>query len=197
MRILVFGGSFNPVHIGHLFMAQEVAHEFSYEKVVFIPAFSPPHKALTEDPGAKLRLKMLKMAIGKDIMYKLDRCEIDRKGQSYTIDTIRHIIDSYDIDGKPGLLIGADLVEGFTKWKEPEAISRLCDIIVARRNNQPCALAYPHKIAGNRQINISSTDIKERIVTGRPWTPLVPKPVADFIKQKGLYGAFPCLGENK
>lgn len=163
MRLLIFGGSFNPPHIAHLLMADEAAYEFKYDRIVFIPALSPPHKALSEDPGAEMRVTMLDLALAGEPRYMLDKCEILRGGMSYTIDTVRYIIATYKLDAKPGLLIGDDLLPGFYDWKEAELLSKLCDIIVVSRNNKPVYIKYPHKIAHNLKLDISSTDIKNRI----------------------------------
>ena len=113
MRLLVLGGSFNPVHIGHLIIADELRAEFGYDLVVLVPSLRPPHKELEEEPGPERRLAMLSLAVGEDPGIAVDDCELRRGGTSYTIDTLSDISSRYAIEGKPGLIVGDDLVRGF------------------------------------------------------------------------------------
>ena len=101
MRLLVIGGSFNPVHIGHLLVAEELREEFDYDLALLVPSLRPPHKSLAPEPGARRRLEMLRLTVEDDETLAIDDCEIERGGTSYTIDTLAIIRSHYAIDGKP------------------------------------------------------------------------------------------------
>ncbi len=188
MRLLILGGSFNPLHLGHLQIAEDVAAEFSYDKIVLVPAYAPPHKELDDDPGPAERLAMLMAAVAGDERYMVEPCELERGGLSYTVDTVKAIAACRGVDGRLGLLLGDDLAGGFRSWRDPEGISGLCDIIVARRDGAAFELGFPHRLARNAVLPISSSDIRARIRSGRPWARLVPASVALRIKERGLYG---------
>jgi nicotinate-nucleotide adenylyltransferase len=189
VRILVFGGTFSPVHWGHLVLAEEVREEFSYDLVLLVPALQPPHKDTRGEPGPAHRLEMLRLAIEGNPSLAVDDCELSRPGPSYTIDTLRGLGSRWSLDGKPGLVLGDDLVRGFPSWKEPDAIAAEADLIVARRTGQDVDLPYPHCRAGNRLVVLSSSDIRERIGQGLSIRYLVPESVRAYIRDQGLYGA--------
>jgi len=167
-------------------LADEVAAEFQYDTIVLVPSFLPPHKTLVGDPGPEHRLEMLRAAVQDDARYRVDDCEMLRGGPSYTIDTIRHVIDAYSPSGKPGLVIGDDLASGFASWRDPDGICSLADLIVAIRGGS-AVVQFPHAKAHNMLIPLSSTDIRARIAAGRPWQRLVPPGAVEYIKAHGLY----------
>lgn len=190
MRLAMLGGSFNPPHIGHLVLAEEVLVECGYDRIVFVPAFMPPHKHPAGDPGPQLRTAMLRAAIQHDARFMLETCEMDRKGISYTIDTLRWIRNRYSPDGKIGLIIGDDLAGDFlTTWRDPEAILEEADIIVAHRmaTGRP-ELSFEYRALDNLLLPISSTLVRERIERGEAWRYLVPPAVREIIEHHGLYG---------
>ena len=189
MRLLLFGGTFNPVHWGHLLAAEELKDEFGYDLVLFVPAACPPHKTIAGDPGAEARLAMLELAVKDNPGFRVDPCELSRPGLSYTIDTLRCLPDRYDIEGKPGLLIGDDLAPGFSSWRSPELIADCADIIIARRGGADFHFPYAHTRATNRLIPISSSEIRRRVGEGRSARYLVPEAVLEYIREKGLYEA--------
>ncbi|MBN2049514.1 MAG: nicotinate (nicotinamide) nucleotide adenylyltransferase [Spirochaetales bacterium] len=187
MNLVIFGGSFNPIHLGHLHLAEEVRKTFSCETVVFVPAAIPPHK-----PDARLadpikRLRMLTLAtIRSDFI--VDDCEIRRGGVSYTIDTVRDIIDRYKPKEKPGLLIGDDLVEGYPQWKDPDLLAEIAHLIIARRTDTPLqSFPYDHTEIHNLLIPISSRDIRKRIKADEAYRFLLPSEVYDYIEAHELY----------
>ena len=148
MKIAILGGSFNPVHTGHLFLADSVVTKLGYDRLILIPAFESPFKTGAEGAPSKDRLDMLAASISGDPRLTIDDCEINRKGISYTIDTVKDIIDRFKPDGKPGLVLGDDLASTFYKWKSPREIAELTDIIIARRLNFLPAGDTPEKAAG-------------------------------------------------
>lgn len=188
MRTAVFGGSFNPVHLGHLVIAEEVLVRGGFDEILFIPAFLPPHKEI-RDPGPEIRLRMLAAAIGGNGAFRLSDCEINRGGVSYSIDTIRELLSGGVIEGKPGLVIGDDLVPGFASWKEPGALADASRILIVRRTaaEEP-AFPYPHEYVDTPILQISSSDIRERIASGRAWRYMVPEAVRRIIESERLYG---------
>ncbi len=189
MRLLVLGGSFNPVHLGHLMLAEEVAAEFSYDRILLVPSLQPPHKTLADDPGPGHRLGMVQAAVEGNSAYIIDSCELERKGLSYTFETLDHVVSTYMIDGKPGLVIGDDLAAGFSSWRNPEGICNLADLVLARRCGEPSTLQarFRHRTAHNMLFPVSSTDIRSRIAAARPWRWLVPSQVAQYIEDHQLY----------
>ena len=187
MNLIIFGGSFNPVHIGHLHLAEEARKTFSCETVVFVPAAVPPHKPSTDMADASMRLRMLTLAtLRSDFI--IDDCEIRRGGTSFTIDTVKDIIERYGLKKKPGLLIGDDLARGFSQWKDPEKIAGLTHIIVARRlGTKPAGFGFDHTEIANLLVPVSSKDIRRRIHADKAYRFLLPPDVYDFIEAHGLY----------
>lgn len=191
MKAAIFGGSFNPVHIGHLIMAEEVLHATHCDKVIFMPAFLPPHKDL-EDPGPDFRASMLEAGIADAGIFALNRCELDRRGLSYTIDSLRYLKSQGIVDEKPCIILGDDLIDGFSAWKEAEALSREAELVVVRRKSPiPLAFSYPHRYLANRMLPISSSEIRSLIQAKGPWRYLVPPGTRTIIEANGLYGYTP------
>ncbi len=188
MRTAIFGGTFNPVHIGHLGIARAVLELTDYERILFIPANIRPNKHY-QDPGVQLRLNMLSASIADEPRFALSDCEIKRKGISYSIDTIRHLVSSGGVDARPGLIIGDDLVEGFYAWREPELLLRECMIVVARRKPEgKVNVPFPHQYIENEVMDVSSSLVRDRILKGETWEKLVPPAAAEIIRKCGLYG---------
>jgi nicotinate-nucleotide adenylyltransferase len=189
LRLLVVGGSFNPVHIGHLLMAEELRAEFRYDLALFVPSLNPPHKSLSEDPGSERRVEMLRLAIEGDAGMGLDLCELERGGTSYTIDTLAELRSRYPIEGKPGLVVGDDLIPGFPSWREPGKLAEAADIVCAHRSTaEELPLAFPHRYAHNSLVQVSSSAIRARIAAGLPYRRLLHPAVYSYIEERGLYG---------
>jgi len=189
LRLLVLGGSFNPVHIGHLVMVEEIRVEFGYDLAILVPSLRPPHKRLAEEPGPELRMEMLRLALDADESLAMDACEIERGGVSYTIDTLRDVASRYPLEGRPGLILGDDLIPGFPTWRRPEELAEAADLICAHRScREELPLPFPHRYAHNSIVEISSSQVRERIAAGGAWRRLVPQPVFRFIVERGLYG---------
>ncbi len=189
MRIVILGGSFNPVHIGHLVMAEYVRDEFGYDLALLVPSALPPHKELDADPGAGHRLAMLELAAGGDDSIAIDDCELRRGGLSYTVDTLREVVERYRPEGKPGLIIGDDLAGDFRSWREPERILELADLVIARRSVAAASVPdFPHRAASNPRIEVSSSLVRRRIAEGRAFGRFLDPRVRGYIVAKGLYG---------
>jgi len=200
MRYAILGGSFNPVHIGHLFLADAALARFGYDRVILVPAFQSPFKDSPQGSSPKDRLDMLFSSIAGDPRLTVDDCELSREGLSYTIDTVKNIISRYEIEGKPGLIIGDDLASTFSDWKGPEEIARLTDIIIARRLDSDTELAafpFPHKTLDNELINVASARIRKKISAGEAWRYLVPPGARCIIEDRGLYGLLEAFDRGK
>jgi len=189
MRAVVLGGTFNPVHYGHLFVAEEVRATLGYDAAIFVPANQPVHKnpAPVLDPAH--RLAMLRLAVSGNERFIVDTGEIDRGGLSYSIETVSSLIPRHRIEGRPGFLIGDDLVAGFPSWKDVDVLVKIVDLIVARRTMEgPAALVYPHRVVANTILPISSSEIRRRIREGGAVRYLLPDAVLDYIRGNNLYG---------
>ncbi|MBQ9630828.1 MAG: nicotinate (nicotinamide) nucleotide adenylyltransferase [Treponema sp.] len=212
MKIALFGGSFNPLHIGHAMLADTLVRELSYDKVLLIPTFIPPHKQLTNAASAEHRLGLTNAFCKNSSNFIAEPCEIERGGVSYTFDTLEYIIQKYKPDEKPGLIIGQENAAEFDKWKNAEKIASMADIIIAQRRessggvdssssknvnigsytggfeNNKIIFPYKHHLLENLIIPLSSTEIRARIECGKSWRYLVPESVFRYIKDWQLYG---------
>jgi nicotinate-nucleotide adenylyltransferase len=191
------GGSFNPVHLGHLFLADAALVELKLDRVVMIPAYRSPFKLEPTDSGSTVytestandRLEMLAAAIAGDPRLTIDDCELKREGVSYTVDTLDDIISRYMPSGKPVLIIGDDLADEFLKWRNSEKILQIADIAIGHRINS-CTVDYPfpHTIIRNEVMNISSRMVRKKIKEGTNWRSLVPAGIIPTIEDRQLYG---------
>jgi nicotinate-nucleotide adenylyltransferase len=190
VRIAILGGSFNPVHIGHLYLADTALTRLGYHRIILIPAFQSPFKQGDETASPKDRLDMLAASITADPRLTIDDCEIRREGVSYTIDTIADIYRRYRPEGKPGLILGDDLAATFHAWRNAGAIAEQTSIIVARRLPGGPAPSFPFPSMGldNEVVNVSSRMVREMILKGENWRYLVPSGARDIIESRGLYG---------
>jgi nicotinate-nucleotide adenylyltransferase len=189
MKYAILGGSFDPAHKGHLNMAL-AALPLGYDRIILIPAYQSPFKASDQSETAEVRLLMLLSAISGDRRFTVDACEVKRKGVSYTIDTLDSIIERYQPDGKPALILGDDLASSFPKWKDSERIIQNSDIIIAsRRSSAQASYPYPCIFLGNVIMDISSCSIRDLIRGGGGWEALVPDGTRRVIEELGLYGS--------
>ena len=189
MRAVILGGTFNPVHYGHLFVAEDVRTSLGYDTAIFVPTNQPVHKNPAPVLSPIHRLAMLRLAVAARENVIVDSAEIERGGFSYSIETVADLIPRYGIVGKPGFVIGDDLVAGFPTWKNVEELVGIVDLIVARRILAgPVQLPYPHRTVMNTVLPISSSEIRERISEGRTVRYLLPDAVLAYIGEHKLYG---------
>ena len=188
-KVGIFGGTFDPIHLGHLITAQSVREIRNLEKILFIPAFISPHKGDIKTSAPEDRLNMIKLAI-KDIpFFDYSDLEIKKEGVSYTVDTLRELKKKYD---KLEFIIGYDNIFSFNTWKDPDEILKLSKIIVLKRKSShppPFEDKYYHQavFVQTRGIEISATDIRERVKKGMPINFLVPASVREYIYKHKLY----------
>ena len=195
--ILLFGGSFDPIHIGHILVARDVKEKLGAKKVVFIPAYRAPLKETHSAPPED-RLRMIEIAIENEEGFEVEDYEIRRGGISYTVHTLEYLKDK--ISGRPGFLIGADSMLRFHLWRDPERIVEMADIVVVDREGLVSKVRdyvktrFPMLKEGKnlffvntRRIDVSATEIRRRIREGLSIYCLVPGPVEEYIRERGLY----------
>ncbi len=188
MKIALLGGTFNPVHNGHILLADKVRTMLGYDKILFVPSFIPAHKEISGSIPAEERLYMLTLAISKIPWADFSDCEIVRKGISYTYETLQYIKDFYSLTEKPGLIIGDDLVEGFSSWRNPQCILELADLIVAHRlYENEMDLDFPHQYINNDIYELSSSQIRRLIESGTDTEGFLPKDVFDYLTERDFY----------
>lgn len=193
MKLAVLGGSFNPPHVGHLSLAEDVRITFGYDKILFIPVHAPPHKQLASGATDEDRLEMLSLAVKDNPFFEVDDCEIKRGGVSYTIDTLRMLKNRYKdvLEGKIGFIIGDDLAAGFSTWHCAGQIPLEADLILARRHKSDVSeldFPYEHKTILNDVISVSSSEIRDKISSGGSYRYLVANEVYRYINERHLYG---------
>ena len=192
MKIAILGGTFDPPHLGHLILADTVITNCNYDKVIFIPAKIPPHKNISGEVSNEDRLNMLKLSIENDERFLLDEYELNNDSVSYTINTLNYLYKNYNIEGKIGLIIGADLIKDFDKWREPERIAEISDITVVNREDDKNLYKenidkYKIKEIMAPRIDISSSLIRNRIKEKKGFRYFVKEKVYDYIVSKKLY----------
>jgi len=182
MRIGVLGGSFDPVHLGHLLLAEQARQELELEKVIFIPSFLAPFKK--ENAPALCRYKMVCLAIKRNPYFEVSFLEIKRKGVSYSIDTIRELKKVYDRE-EMFFILGSDAWNHFSSWKEKDKLLQLVRFAVIERPGFPLKEQGAQKIEGE-VFPISSSQIREKVKRGESIRYLVPEAVRRYILNKGL-----------
>jgi nicotinate-nucleotide adenylyltransferase len=197
VRVGILGGTFNPPHLGHLVAAQEAYIQLCLERVMLIPARTPPHKPVEEEPGPLHRLELCRVAVQDDPRFEISAAEIEREGPSFTVDTLLEL-HSKAPDNDLYLIVGGDVAAGLPGWHQPERVLSLATLAVAKRRGtarEEVEAALSHLHGGERteffrmpRIGISSTFIRERVRAGQAIKYLVPEPVADYIHQHRLYG---------
>ena len=187
MKIGIIGGTFNPIHIGHLILAQDSQITLGLDKVVFIPVNLPALKESVELISAHLRLKMVKIAIKGNPRFAVSSVEIDRGGKSYTIDTLRYFKKRHPND-ELYFIVGSDASMSLNKWKDFQEIIEIAHFVVAKRSGFSVDnLPEGVKAIDISQIEVSSSQVRERIKESLPIYYLVPNKVRRYILKKGLY----------
>ena len=191
MRIGIFGGTFDPPHVGHLLLAADARDALNLDHLIFVPASSQPLKANTPAVASPQdRLEMVRLIVSDDANYQVDEAEIARKGLSYTVDTLEHLSARYR-GAKLFLLLGQDALESFEQWKNPERIRELATLAVMQRSGQgrPRVDNQSRGVVtvSTRRVDVSSTEIRERLRAGKSIKGFVPESVERFIDARGLY----------
>jgi nicotinate-nucleotide adenylyltransferase len=183
MRIGIYGGTFNPVHHGHLILARQALEEFKLDRLIFVPAAESPFKIQNHTAPAGDRLAMLQSAIAGEDRFAVDPLEIERGGVSYSIDTVK-IFRSRDPEAELFFLVGEDNADRLTEWHRFEELKKLVCFVVLSRSEDFESSEYP---VVQRRIEISSTEIRNRVAKQESITYLVPESVKHYIEQHQLY----------
>jgi nicotinate-nucleotide adenylyltransferase len=196
LRIGVFGGAFNPPHMGHLICAQEVLLQLGLERVLFVPFGQAPHREIDDDTGAEARLEMVEAAIAGDERFVISRVEVDREGPSYTSDTLE-LLRSESPDDELFLILGGDQAAALATWHEPEKVLEYATVAAVERvgwSRSAIGIKLARLRGSDRVrhldmpvIQISSTGIRRRVREGRPIRYLVPIAVEEYIGSHQLY----------
>jgi nicotinate-nucleotide adenylyltransferase len=186
MRIAVLGGSFDPIHHGHLIAARVVGELVAADRVLLIPAGEQPLKRGQHRASAPHRARMTELAVVECLGLEVDRSEVERDGPSYTVDTLRDLARRY-----PGaeliLVLGSDAASLLPMWREPEAIRELAELVVFNRAEEPTPSVAADRFVTVPRIDISSTAVRERVRIGQSIRYWVPDQVAQYIETHRLY----------
>lgn len=185
LRLGLFGGTFDPPHVGHLLVAQDVAERLRLDRLVFVPARIPPHKQDDLLSPAPLRLEMVRALIRGNELFRVSEVELSREGPSWTVDTLRHYRD-LNPDTELFLLVGADQARSFDSWRNPEEVAELATVVVMEREGTGASREEFLFVPVTR-IDLSSTDIRARARQDRPIRYLVPDAVREIIERNRLY----------
>jgi len=188
MAICIFPGTFNPIHEGHVKMAEFALKKYNFDKIIFIPAYLPPHKEI-EKRLAEHRFNMVKLAISKNPKFELSDIEYKSEGKSYSLITVRKIIEQYDIRTRLNFIIGTDAFAKLETWYHPEELKELVHFIVFPRlgdygeniYNEYREKGWHFEVVPSEYINISSTEIRNGIHNGES------KEIKEYIESNGLY----------
>jgi len=194
-KIAIMGGTFDPVHYGHLVTAEAARCGFALDKVVFVPSGRPPHKQERKISPAEHRLAMTQLAIATNPSFEISRVEIDRPGYSYAVDTVAAFHDLYGREAEIYFITGADAILEILTWKNVDRLMENCHFIAATRpgfqlsDMENILPRFRGKIIFMEvpALAISSTDIRDRVRRGRPIKYLLPEAVEEYIYQHGLY----------
>jgi nicotinate-nucleotide adenylyltransferase len=191
VRIGVFGGTFDPPHIGHLLVANDAREALELDRLIFVPVGAQPFKVdIPPVASGQDRLEMVRLAVADDANYVVDDAEINRKGLSFTVDTLEHLSERNPA-ARLFLLMGEDVLAGFEKWRSPARIRELATLVAVSRGGLAGAVTDPATSAvmrvSTRRVDVSSTEIRERRRAGKSIKGFVPESVERFIDVRGLY----------
>ena len=187
MKIGILGGTFNPIHIGHLILVEEAREKLSLDKVIFVPAYLPPHKENGDIISAAKRMNMVRLAIRTNPFFSVSDIEIKRKGKSYTIDTLKEFKKVYPKD-ELYFITGSDLLKYLDDWKDLKQVIKVVSFIVATRPGYPLEKIPSYiKTVAIRAVDISAFEIRKAIKKKRSFRYLVPEAVYSYITKNRLY----------
>jgi len=190
-RLGIFGGSFDPPHVGHLKVALQAAVELGLDQILWIPASYSPHKSAQETLSPAMRLDMVRLIVGLDSRFQVDTRELTRTGPSYTVDTLESLKGDFP-DASLYLIVGEDSYRSFSTWKHPDRIRKMAHLVVYKRTSDASETSRlsispsDHLLAGD-PVDITSTDIRARMSKNIRTDHLLTPEVSDFIKANGLY----------
>ena len=197
MKTGILGGTFDPVHLGHITIAEQVRDELDLDEVLLMPAGMPMSRPGAEVTSARQRLAMVEIAVENRPRLKASAMEIERGGPTYTVDTLEELRKSGNEDDEVFFVVGSDSLELMGSWKEPERIISLCTVVVVPRPGYRHSISemeriipgLPEKIIDLKgpYLDISASQIRQRVKDGKPVGHLVPEGIEDYIKSHHLY----------
>ena len=190
-KIGILGGTFDPIHLGHLVLAEQVKEKLKLDRVIFIPCLRSPHKTRQKLSPARDRFRMTQLALEGNSSFAVSDVELKRKGLSYTVDTLTELKNLYP-SSQIYFLTGSDVVDELGAWKDPRQLYTLAKVVIATRpgfdhfdrRNRFVKKSIVVPITG---IDISSSEIRQRVKKGKSMKYLVPSEVEKYIKKRGLY----------
>lgn len=186
MKLGLFGGTFDPPHLGHVLAAMDAAEALALDQLIWVPAATQPLKAGVPSADAEHRLAMTRLAAALDPRFSVEALEVKRGGLSFTIDTVRAFRERQPAAAL-FLLLGADAAASLPKWRDPEGIRAMAEIVVLTRGGDGLMLPAGVRTVATRRVDISATEIRERVRVGRSIRGFVPDAVAAYIAAHGLY----------
>ncbi|MFC1926650.1 nicotinate-nucleotide adenylyltransferase [Chloroflexota bacterium] len=197
-RVGILGGTFDPIHSGHLGIADEMMRQLELQEILFIPAGQPWLKGQEVISSGAQRLQMVKLAIASNPCFKVSTIELERPGPSYSIDTILDLRGSLGAGVRLFLILGFDALAGLPQWKEPERLAELCQVVGVGRPSynefdlndlEPLIPGASERVimVDMPQIDVSASDIRRRVSRGLSIRHLVPESVEEYILEHGLY----------
>jgi nicotinate-nucleotide adenylyltransferase len=188
LRLAIYGGTFDPIHNGHLLLARDALEKLRFDAVLFVPCGQSPFKSVHPRASANQRIAMLKLALKGENRFWLSRCEVDRPPPSYSYDTAVEILEGFP-HAQLFWLIGGDQLASLHKWHRPDDLRKLVTFVLLHRGK-----TTPRRLPSSvldlprpRQVDISATEIRDRVKSHLPIDHLVPAPVAAYIKRHRLY----------
>ena len=188
MRLGLFGGTFDPPHAGHLIVASDACDALQLDRLVFIPNSVQPLKTGRLAASAADRLEMVRLTCQGDARFDVDAIEVDRGGLSFTVDTLRAYRERHP-EAALFLLVGEDAAQTLPSWRETAAILELAELVVLTRGDGGGSIASSGRRLHTRRVDISATEIRDRVRAGRSIRGFVTDDVARYIAQRGLYSA--------
>ena len=185
-RVGILGGTFNPPHIGHLVIADQVCHQLGLEKIYFMPSANPPHQDEKKAIDAAHRLRMVELATEDNDYFNVEKAEIERGGKSYTYDTIVKLKEE-NPDTEYYFIIGGDMVEYLPKWYKIDELAQLVEFVGVNRPGYPIFSPYPIIWVDAPSMDISSTLLRKNLKMNCPVNYLIPEKTLKYIRQEGLY----------
>ncbi|UUX34199.1 nicotinate-nucleotide adenylyltransferase [Fundicoccus culcitae] len=186
-RIGILGGTFNPPHMGHLLMAEQVGNQLDLDEIWFMPTAKPPHAPGKKTIAAQHRLQMVQKAIDNNPLFKLQPYEVNRGGTNYTVDTMRHFVEEYP-QSDFYFIIGGDSVNDLTTWREIDVLNQLVQFVGVRRlGSRPYDSPYSIIWVDSPLIDLSSSEIRLRVYLEQSIRYQVPQAVEEYIMKHRLY----------
>lgn len=196
-RLGVCGGTFDPIHMGHLFIAEEAGSRLELDRVLFVPAREPPHRQEAPEASAAHRLAMVRLGVAGNPRFEVSLLEVERQGPSYTVDTLK-VLRKAEPGSELFFIVGMDSLADLAKWHDPAGILGLARLVAVARggheewDRRDLEAAVPEArgrviVLPSPQLEISATDLRRRIADGRSCRYLAPDAVLAYIEQHGLY----------